>query len=117
MAQLRQDYDEFVKRDTEIVVIGPEDQAAFTDYWAEHNLPFVGCPDPDQAISSMYGQQVKLLKMGRLPAMMIIDKAGAIRYSHHGKSMRDIPDNADILSIIKRLNSEANAVSGKVNRN
>jgi hypothetical protein len=29
MAQLRQDYDEFVKRDAEVLVIGPEDEVAF----------------------------------------------------------------------------------------
>jgi len=33
MAQLRQDYDKFVKLDTEILVAGPENSEAFRNYW------------------------------------------------------------------------------------
>jgi hypothetical protein len=33
MAQLRQDYPQFVARDIEVVVVGPEDARAFADYW------------------------------------------------------------------------------------
>jgi hypothetical protein len=32
MAQLRQDYPQFVARDIEVVVVGPEDARAFSDY-------------------------------------------------------------------------------------
>ena len=44
MAQLRQDYEKFVARDAEILVIGPEDAKAFADYWAKEDLPFDGTP-------------------------------------------------------------------------
>ncbi len=30
MAQLRQDYNQFVKRDAEVIAIGPEDAASFS---------------------------------------------------------------------------------------
>jgi peroxiredoxin Q/BCP len=104
MAQLRQDYQKFVGNDAEIIVIGPESRKSFALYWDRENFPFVGAPDPDHRIADLYRQEVKLLKLGRLPALMVIDKEGAIRYRHYGESMRDIPDNSEILSILDKLN-------------
>ena len=47
-----------------------------------------------------------MLKAGRLPALMVIDKAGQIRYRHYGNSMRDIPPNQAILDLLDRLNKD-----------
>jgi peroxiredoxin Q/BCP len=106
MAQLRQDYQKFVANDAEIIVIGPEGRKSFERYWDRENLPFVGIPDPDHRIANLYRQQVKLLKLGRLPALMVVDKDGAIQYRHYGESMRDIPGNSEIISVLDRLNGE-----------
>ena len=106
MAQLRQDYEKFIDRESLILVVGPDDQAAFQEYWSKHDLPFIGLPDPAHGVANLYGQQVKLLKAGRLPALMVIDKAGQIRYRHYGNSMRDIPSNQSIISILDKLNQE-----------
>jgi peroxiredoxin Q/BCP len=104
MAQLRQDYQKFVARDSEVVVVGPEDQEAFARYWQQEQLPFVGLPDPSHQVADLYGQQVKLLKLGRLPALVVVDKNGQICYRHYGDSMHDIPANDDILAVLDRLN-------------
>ena len=104
MAQLRHDYDKFVAQEAEILVVGPDNQKAFQDYWAKNTLPFIGLPDPDHTVANLYGQQVKLLKLGRLPALMVIDKDGHIRYTHYGTSMQDIPRNVDILELLVKLN-------------
>jgi len=104
MAQLRQEYDKFVARDAEIVVVGPDDVQAFQDYWQKENLPFVGLADPSHQVADRYGQEVKLLKFGRMPALMIIDKAGQVAYTHYGGSMSDIPPNAEILAALDELN-------------
>ena len=106
MAQLRRDYKKFIERETEIIVIGPEDNKAFEDYWNKHDLPFVGLPDPDHRVANIYGQQVKLLQMGRMPAQVLIDKSGRIRYRHFGNSMADITDNRQILALLDDLNQE-----------
>lgn len=106
MARLRQDYEKFVERDTEIIAIGPESPKTFTRWWHEHEMPFVGIPDPKHAIADYYGQQVNLLKLGRMPASLLIDKSSTIRYSHFGSSMSDIPGNTEILSFLDDLNSE-----------
>jgi peroxiredoxin Q/BCP len=104
MAQLRQEYQEFQARDAEVVVVGPDSEASFKDYWQRQDMPFVGLADPTHRVAQRYGQEVKLLKFGRMPAMMVIDKAGRVRYKHYGSSMSDIPPNRDILGILDELN-------------
>jgi len=104
MAQLRQDYQEFVRRQAEVIVVGPDDQAAFEHYWRKEQLPFIGVPDPDNRIANIYEQQVKLLKLGRMPALIVIDKTGQVSYRHYGHSMRDIPTNKELLMLLDRLN-------------
>ena len=106
MAQLRQDFQLFVDRDTKIVVVGPEDAGAFEAYWGENNLPFIGLPDPKVSVLKLYGQEVNLFKMGRMPAQVIVDKNGTARYVHYGHSMSDIPENAELLELIDQINAD-----------
>jgi peroxiredoxin Q/BCP len=106
MAQLRQDYNEFVTRDAEIVVVGPENAKAFTNYWAKEKLPFVGVPDPEHTVLREYGQQVKIFKLGRMPAQAIIDTSGTVRFIHYGHSMRDIPANRELLQLLDEINQQ-----------
>ena len=106
MAQLRQDYQEFLRRDTEIIVVGPEDATAFQQYWNTEDLQFVGLPDPKHKVLKLYGQEVKLFKFGRMPAQMLIDKSGVLRFVHYGHSMSDIPANEEILSLVNSLSDE-----------
>ena len=107
MAQLRQDYPKFVDRHAEVIAVGPEDTKTFSAYWHKEKMPFVGIPDPKHVVADLYGQKVKLLKLGRLPALMVIDKKGRIRYQHYGDSMSDIPSNEEILSLLDNLNKES----------
>jgi peroxiredoxin Q/BCP len=103
MAQLRHDYVEFEKRQTQIVVIGPEDSKAFAEYWCAHNLPFIGLPDPKTSVLRLYGQEVNLFKLGRMPAQVMVDMDGKVRFVHYGHAMSDIPDNDEILGLLDQL--------------
>ncbi len=105
MAQLRQDYPKFVERQTQIIVVGPEDAKAFEAYWLEHDLPFIGLPDPKAGVLKLFGQEVNLFKMGRMPAQVIVDKTGMARFIHYGHSMSDIPENTEILELLDQLNA------------
>ena len=80
MAQLRHGYQEYIGRDAEIVVVGPEDRESFATYWSDKRLPFIGLPDPAHTVLKRYGQEVKLFKLGRMPAQVIVDKSGMARY-------------------------------------
>lgn len=105
MAQLRQDYSQFVARDIEVVVVGPEDARTFAAYFAEHSLPFIGLPDPNASVLKLYGQEVNLFKLGRMPAQVLIDKAGVARYVHYGHNMSDIPANEELLALGDEINA------------
>jgi len=104
MAQLRQDFEKFEEQDTTILVVGPENTRSFTKYWSDNDLPFIGLPDPKHGVLKLYGQEIKLFKFGRMPAMVIIDKQGIVRFVHYGHSMSDIPENTEVLATLKMLN-------------
>ena len=106
MAQLRQDYAQFKSRQAEIIVLGPEKADAFAQYWEREELPFVGLPNPKSTVLKLYGQEVKLFKLGRMPAQLIIDRRGTVRYVHYGHSMSDIPPNQELLALLDELNRE-----------
>ncbi len=103
MAQLRHDYQEFTRRNAQVIVVGPEDAKAFASYWQSNDLPFIGLPDPKASVLKLYGQEVNLFKLGRMPAQVIVDKAGVARYVHYGHDMSDIPSNQEILELFDSL--------------
>jgi len=86
------------------VVVGPESAQAFRDYWHQHDLPFVGLPDPHHSVLKLYGQEVNLFKLGRMPAQVLVDRQGIARYAHYGHSMSDIPANQELLALLDQLN-------------
>ena len=106
MAQLRQDFAEFEKRNTVILVVGPENAAAFTNYFRENNLPFFGLPDPTHMVLKLYGQEIKLFKFGRMPAQVLVDQTGTARFVHYGHDMTDIPKNEEMLGLIDEINQK-----------
>ena len=116
MAQLRQDHQEFSIRQAQVIVVGPEDARAFEAYWREHDLPFIGLPDPKARVLKRYGQEIKLFKLGRMPAQVIVDKAGMARFVHYGRSMADIPENAELLALLDLLNAEPQIQTNQVER-
>ncbi len=102
---MRQDYPQFVARDIEVVVVGPESTRAFSDYWQKESLPFIGLPDPKASVLKLYGQEVNLFKLGRMPAQVLVDKAGVARFVHYGHSMSDIPKSEEILALGDEINA------------
>jgi peroxiredoxin Q/BCP len=77
------------------------------DDWDKERLPFVGLADPEHSVADRYGQEVKLLRMGRMPALIVVGKDGVIHYHHYGDSMRDIPPNSEILALLENLNRKS----------
>jgi peroxiredoxin Q/BCP len=106
MTQLRQEYQQFVEKDAEVIVVGPEGTGEFKKYWEKESLPFIGLPDSKHTVLTLYGQEVKLLKLGRMPAQVLIDKQGIVRFAHYGHSMQDIPANKELLELLDQLNEE-----------
>lgn len=103
MMQLHQDYNKFEEKNTKIVVIGPEKAKSFRTYWEDNVFKFYGIPDENHSVLKLYGQKVNLFKLGRMPAQMLVDKAGVLKYIHYGHSMKDIPENSEMFELIDSL--------------
>jgi peroxiredoxin Q/BCP len=101
MAQLRQGAERLKALDIEVLIVGPENAGSFRKFWKKKSMPFVGLPDPDHSVMKLYGQKVKLLKLGRMPAQVLIDKAGIIRFAHYGNSMADIPSLEELENVFR----------------
>ncbi len=66
-------------------------------------MPFVGLADPQHHVAEQYEQQVSLLKWGRMPALLIVDKKGRIRFSHYAENMRDYPELQEMYEVLDTL--------------
>ena len=106
MAQFRQDYAKFIEHDAQVIAVGPEAAKTFSAFWHQEKMPFIGRPDPKHVVANLYGQKGDPFKLGRMPALILIDKSGKIRYRHFGDSMSDIPTNNEVLSMLDGLNKE-----------
>jgi peroxiredoxin Q/BCP len=100
LAQLRQDYDQFLERGVALLVIGPENAQKFSKYFTQNQLPFPGLPDPERRILKLFGQEIKIFKLGRMPAQILIDKQGIARYVYFGNAMSDIPSSRELLDLL-----------------
>ena len=108
MARLRADYEKIVSRGLVVLAVGPNAPATFEQYWHKEQIPFIGLPDPDHRVATLYRQEVNLFKMGRMPLNCVVDATGLIRYAHYGTSMKDIPSNEELLQVIDVLNKTSN---------
>jgi peroxiredoxin len=103
---LRLDYAKFQALNSEVIALGPDGPNAFKRYWEENQMPFIGLADIHSKVAEQYQQEVNLFKLGRMPAQVIVDRQGKVRYSHYGDSMSDIPENDAILALIEKINAE-----------
>ena len=99
---MRDDYPEFRAAGTKLAVVARESPAAMRRYWSRQGLPYMAIPDPDGRLGKLYGQRWRLFKLGRMPALFVIDRQGLVAYARYGSSMMDIPDNRDILEVLRQ---------------
>jgi peroxiredoxin len=112
MAQLRQDYERFGERGAEVIVISPDNLNMTREYWDKEHLPFLGLIDAGSKVANLYRQEVKLLRFGRLPALLVVDKQGRVRYQHYASARQDIPTNSAILALLDRIIAEDEQPAG-----
>jgi len=103
MAQLRQDHEAFAQRGAQVLIVGPDGPRAFQRFWEEQAMPFIGLSDVGSVVSQHYQQEVNLLKLGRMPAVFIIDPNGIIRYAHYAQNMADIPHNTQLFEVLDAI--------------
>jgi hypothetical protein len=59
--------------------------------------------DPSKKVPKMLKQEIKLIKGGRMPGLLILDKAGIIRFAYFGESMHDIPKNDVLFEVLAKI--------------
>ena len=100
---MKKDIKNFSDRKAQIVIIAPHGTEKVKTYWESEKLPFVGIPDPDGRLGKLYGQEWNLIKLGRMPALFIIDQKGSITFSQYSKNMADIVKNNELFNVIEGL--------------
>lgn len=100
---MREKYTKFEALGCEVLDVGPDSASDFREYWAKNDIPFPGLADPRARVAKLYEQGWKLLKLGRMPAQLVIDREGVIRDRHDASSMSDIPPVASVLTTIEKL--------------
>lgn len=100
---MKQDFKKFESRNATIVVVAPHAAEKVAVYWQKEELPMIGVPDADGKLANLYGQEWKIMKLGRMPALFVIDRKGALAFAQYGKSMSDIPENNEMLKVLDAL--------------
>jgi len=58
--------------------------------------------DRKHEVVRMLHQEVKIFKLGRLPAVLIVDVEGTIKWTYYGSDFRDIPTNKEIFEALEK---------------
>ena len=72
-------------------------------YWHEHALPFVGLADSQRAVYENYRVGSSAAALGQKPGLFLIDAAGAVRLVYIGAQQWQIPEDDEILGMLKKL--------------
>ena len=91
---MRDEYAALQQAGLTVVVVAKDSLDNVKEYWVEESLPYIGVPDPEGRIGSLYHQ---ISKFGLMPAVFIIDTAGTLKMAHYGTSMKDIPTVTDMV--------------------
>jgi len=59
--------------------------------------------DPSKKVPKMLNQEIKLTKGGRMPGLLIVDKAGIIQFAYYGENMHDIPENEILFDVLAKI--------------
>ncbi|TXT59188.1 MAG: hypothetical protein BAJALOKI2v1_240016 [Promethearchaeota archaeon] len=106
MDRLQRDYTKFQQKDTELYPILVDEEKNAEKMEHKHaNDVYPIFYDKEEKVAKMLNQEKKVLKLGRLPALLILDKENIIRYAYYGDSMKDIPKNDEVFKFIDNLNN------------
>ena len=109
MESLARDIEKFNQLNAELypILVDTEKHAkSMFKAYAHHKFPIYYDESDENIAKSVLNQEWKLFKLGRMPALLVIDAQQIIRYAHYGDSMSDIPRNEEILKVLEELNKE-----------
>lgn len=100
LGRLREENDEFAKRDAQVVVISPESERAGERYLKRNPSPFTMIGDKDHSVFDAYDVADKFVSLGQRPALFIIDAEGTVTYNQVGTQQWQIPPIDEILAVL-----------------
>ena len=103
-AHLRKDYDKFQALDGYLYPILADNEDNAKKMEAKYSRKYPIFFDKKKKVPKMLKQQVRWRKLGRMPGLLIIDKNGIIQYAYYSDNMHDIPENEELLKILKNIN-------------
>lgn len=103
---MQKELSKFKSLGANVAVVVRDDDKSVKNYWQEKKLEYFGIPDKNKKLSELYKQQWNLVKLGLMPAMFVIDTDGKIKFVHYSGSMKDIPDNREVLEILGKFKLE-----------
>ena len=101
--KLGNEYEKFKELNAVIYAILPDNLENAQNFESELATEYTIYYDDKKKVNKMLKQEIKPLKLGRMPALLIVDKQGIIRYAYYSDSMSDIPENEDLFKLIKNL--------------
>ncbi len=104
---MKRDIDKFKALNTEVlgVLVAKEHTGKeFNDRIIKNAYPLL--LDTKEDVAHAYAQEIKLLKGGRMPGFLVIERDQKISYVHYGVSMKDIPKNEFVLDFLAGKNPQ-----------
>lgn len=108
--RVKKRYDEFERRDAEVVSVLPEDEETAAEWQKQYHLPFPVVADPDTELGERYEQPTRFGLLGklhdvigRMPAVVVLDLRWGEpteTYAHRGDSRTDRPRIEEILDAL-----------------
>ena len=96
-------YEEFRNAGAEILALVRDTQQAAHAYFQKHNIPFPCGVDLIGKVYHQYEVKSTLLSLGQRPALFVLDRAGIVRYAYLGSQQWEIPSNAKVLEVLRRI--------------
>ena len=103
--KLGKDLEKFNELNAAIYAILPDSFEKAKNFETEFARGYPIYYDDKKKVNKILKQEIKPLKFGRMPALLIIDKQGIIKYAYYSDSMDDIPKNEEILKQLEKLNN------------
>ncbi len=110
---LKQRYDAFGDRETQVVSVVPEPREKVQSWQDNYDLPYPLLADPDIEAGDLFDQPVRFGflgslsdLLGRMPEVIVVDTRGnepEVAWSYSGSSTFDRPDVDEVLSEIDTL--------------
>jgi peroxiredoxin Q/BCP len=112
LENLKRDCQGFQDLNAEVVAVGQHSRGEFACFWEKERLPFIGLPDVNEKVAKLYRQKIVFQKLGRLPAIFIINRSGYVVYANYCPDVHSIPGNEILLRILFREQCQEESFSG-----